>query len=506
MDRHPVGSSAASTRRWRSEWYGHDLGGRVRGVVAVAVLLVWSALTLLLVGAHEPWRDEADPWLVARDRSPAEAIALAPYVGTPVLWHLSLMPLAKAGFPYASMNVWNWALGVVAVGLIVFGAPWPLPVSTAVIFTFLLSYEYPVIARSYQLGLMLLLAALCCLRGETGRPVLLGVLLAAAANTNVHGLIVAASLTACWLFDRWRRGRSLDRREFIGGGLALVGIALAAAQLVQPPDGQAVVARELWAPDWGVVQTALAQAWFPMRDGWPWQVAALVCQGAVFVAVWRHRAALGFLILSQVGLLMLFVFVYAGAVRHWGFLLLASLMALWWSAPEKIRPPERSRWPWWLGVSTMGLGLALTIPVAQSTWARELATDFSGSRATAAFLHSQGLADVPIAGHPAEMASAVVPYLDQPQIYYPARGEWGSHMWWDARMMRGRAISEAELFARLERAFDPARPLVLLAIDRLHGAESSGFDLLFECPPTHVADERFRVYGRNLTMPPRRRP
>lgn len=474
----------------------------MRALSALAVLVVWAALTLALVVAHEPWRDEADPWLVARDRSPAEAIALAPYVGTPVLWHLSLMPLAKAGLPYVSMSVWNWLLGVIAVGLILVLAPWPLPVSTVAVFSYLLSYEYPVIARSYQLGLVLLLAALWVMRGKGHRPVLPGALVAAAVNTNVHCLIVGAALITWWALDRWWARRTLARCEIIGVVLALVGITLAAAQLVQPPDGQAAVARELWVPDWGVVQTAFVQAWFPTRSGWPWLAAALVCQAAIFAAVSRRRAALGFLVMSVAGLVLLFVLVYAGAVRHWGFLLLASVMALWWSAPAEVSHPRRGDGRWWAGVAAASLGLALTIPVAQSVWARELAADFSGSRATATFLRSRALEDIPIAGHPAEMVSAVLPLLSQPRIYYPARGDWGSHMWWDATMMRGRAISEQELWARLERAFDPARPLVLLAIDRLPDAERHGFELLFESPPTVVVDERFRVWGRNLTRLP----
>lgn len=490
--------------RARGHWrvmLGRELGRPSHALAAAGVLLAWAALTLLLVGSHEAWRDEADPWLVARDRSPLEALQLAPYVGTPMLWHLSLMPLAKAGLPYGSMGAWCWLLGVGAMGVVLFLGPWPLPVSTVLAFSYLLSYEYPVIARSYQLGVALLLAAVACHRACTRRPVIEGLLLAAGANTNPHCLILVTAMAASCVAERWWSAKPTDRRPATGSILALAGVALAAAQIVvQPQAGQAVAAGVLWTPRWNALKQVLAQGWFPLREGWVWLGLALLVQLAVYAAVWSDRTARLFLVASQAGLIALFLLVYAGGVRHWGFLWLASLIALWLRAPRLSASlaERREARPWLAGVALAGTAAAASIPTAVWAWGRELSDDFSGSRATASFLLERGLGKYVVAGHPAEMAEAVLAYLDQPQIYYPARGEWGSHMWWDAKMLLGRSISDDELFARLDRAFGPARPLVLLATRRVSAAESHGYVLLYESPPSVVVDERFRVYGRYL--------
>ena len=71
-------------------------GGRVLAILGYALL------TSILVAHHEPWRDEVDAWLTARDETPLAVFKLAGYSGTPALWYLLQMPFAKLGLHFAT--------------------------------------------------------------------------------------------------------------------------------------------------------------------------------------------------------------------------------------------------------------------------------------------------------------------------------------------------------------------------------------------------------------------
>ena len=55
------------------------------------LVLVYAGLTLYTLLHHEPWRDEAQAWLLARDLGPVELLHQLPMEGTPGLWHFLLM-------------------------------------------------------------------------------------------------------------------------------------------------------------------------------------------------------------------------------------------------------------------------------------------------------------------------------------------------------------------------------------------------------------------------------
>ena len=59
------------------------------------LLAAFAALGIVLVLHHEPWRDEADVWLMARDAPLKDLFLRAGYVGSPSLWYYLLVPFAK---------------------------------------------------------------------------------------------------------------------------------------------------------------------------------------------------------------------------------------------------------------------------------------------------------------------------------------------------------------------------------------------------------------------------
>ncbi len=132
---------------------------RPTGRVTALAFGLFALLTTTLVAHHQPWRDEADAWLMARDASVGELFHYAGYSGTPVLWYLIQVPFAKAGAAYATQRYLHLAIALAAVGLLLFRAPFPLPLRMALVFGYFFSFEYAVVARNYSSGILLCFAA-----------------------------------------------------------------------------------------------------------------------------------------------------------------------------------------------------------------------------------------------------------------------------------------------------------------------------------------------------------
>ena len=102
---------------------------------------------------HEPWGDEAQAWLIARDASYYDIIFTLPhYEGHPQLWWLILSIPAKLHMPYElSLTVVSMLISSVSAYLIFFKSPFCGVFKVTLPFTFFIFYQYGVISRPYCL-------------------------------------------------------------------------------------------------------------------------------------------------------------------------------------------------------------------------------------------------------------------------------------------------------------------------------------------------------------------
>jgi len=111
--------------------------GRYRWRVLTAEFLPLGAYFVLMLARvlrHEPWRDEADTCLYARDAGLGTLISRLRYIGSPGLWYVLPMPPAKSGLPCLSQSLLHLALATMAVTLWYWYAP--LPRVTRLLFLF----------------------------------------------------------------------------------------------------------------------------------------------------------------------------------------------------------------------------------------------------------------------------------------------------------------------------------------------------------------------------------
>lgn len=478
----------------------------------------YLAIVVVLVFHHEPWRDEADTWLAARDLSPAGLFRFANYVGSPTLWYFLQMPLAKLGAPYMSLGLLNAACAALGVALFLWRAPFAMPLRLLFAFSFFASYEYGVIARSYALSMTLVWALAALHARRFARPLLFGVLVLLLANTNLHGLILATFVFLAQAWDSVKRG-AREPRAWAGLLVGLAGIGLALVQLVPPPDGQLPGLRATIDPS--LITQTLAGALFPTADDFmPAQVAAWILFAGVCLSLARAPRALFVVIGSSALLWALFVLKYPGQVRHWGFLLLAMLYGTWIARVEESGraaetvaaggtedavDPKRSAT--FVGraartgrtIVAVGLPIAFawSVYIAVDFWQRDYRDPFSASKAMARFLVDQRLAGIPIAAWPSAHCESLLPYLPGVRFYDPGTRRYGTCMKWDRACAAGWTIPEDSVVARVDAAFPPGSEVLLLANRPMRAAERSGFQRVHaEIGNVIAADEQYFLYRR----------
>jgi hypothetical protein len=198
------------------------------------VLLAFAVWVLAVGSHHEPWFDEAQAWLMARDNSLWQLLAQrVRYEGTPGLWHAVLWGAIRAGLPYAWFFLIPAALAIAGAAVILWRAPFPPALRVLVLTGYFYGYQFSVVARSYALDLLLMPLAAVLFAGRVERPLRYGFVIGLIANTNAHGFLVAGVLSL-------ELGAQMLRRKAWAGwpGLALAtGLCLIALLCAwQPAD------------------------------------------------------------------------------------------------------------------------------------------------------------------------------------------------------------------------------------------------------------------------------
>lgn len=360
----------------------------MRSSVALPGLaLIGLAAWLLWVGAHhEPWVDEAQAWLLARDCSLSELLTVRlRYEGSPGLWHLILWGLVRAGMPYGALFLISTVCAIGGAAIVLFRAPFPLALRMLIVSSYFFAYQYAVVARSYALDLVLVPALAATYAQRLDRPLAYGALLALLANANAHSFVLAAvlGLELAWAVHRGGRWR----RAWPGVSLALAAGALAAFVARPAPDVSFLAnatRADPFVAGLTFVQHALLERLAPWVDdeaalgGAP--AALIVSMLAVLPTfVLARRAGVLPLAAGAVASLALFSsFLYANA-WHAGILTLAWIFVLWISWPKVSEWPELGR----IVLVSTGALLALSTIETGLSGARDARTPYDGAPAAA---------------------------------------------------------------------------------------------------------------------------
>jgi hypothetical protein len=431
---------------------------------------------------HEPWRDEADPWLYVRDADLATILARTRYAGLPALWFLCLAPLAKLGLPYVSQKILHLGIAAAAVGLMAWRAPFSRLTKVLSAFSYYFAYEYAVIVRSYAVTTLLTFAAAALYPRSRDRPIGFALVLLLLFNCNAQGFFIAGTFAALFALE----GR-FDRRRIAAMAILSAAALLAYLQVRTPPDPARQAVMRVFNRDafaWCVSNAFLPS--LPAAIGFIFGMALLL---VVTLALRRSREAVLFLWLPLAALSIIYSYVWLGGLRHAGFFLLLTLVAIWVGAGAIDRR--------WAMPAALLLNFALLIStgVAIRYALLDIQRPFTGAVDMASFIRDQHLDTVPIAAHNLTQAEAILPMLPGTKFWYAGLGEYGTYMKWDSAFERALNVTYPEAEKRSIERFG-GQPWLLLFNVEMPDPAAHGFRLLHVTPePFEKTDERYWLYA-----------
>lgn len=342
---------------------------------------LYILVLFLTVSHHEPWADEAQSWLLARDLSLAQLLAVAPhYEGTPPLWHLLLHLLIRLGLPYSALNIVSGALGVAAAWLIVRYAPLPLWIRLVLPFTYFLGYQYPVIARSYTLLPVLLLACAALYRQAANRLFPFTFLLCLLAAVSAHGFVLSLAIGVMFHVSVASGKKSLpdrDRRPFVVAAITYYVVLLLLAVLAWPAADGIFFAGPNLAP-----QHFFTVAGATLRDAFTGYTIPSGIIIALTLPFLRRGGTLLYFVLVSILLIGVNAIIYSN-VWHYGVLFLSWLFAVWIAALTR-----KPTLPVLIALATVvTIQCSWTIASARYDWSHA----YSGSHEAAGALHAAGI-------------------------------------------------------------------------------------------------------------------
>ena len=180
-----------------------------RTLALLLAFVLYIAIIAIVMCFHEPWFDEAQSWLIARDSSLADIISVRThYEGHPPFWNLLLAIAAKNSVPYE--------FGIKGIQLVcasllgawlIFKSPFKHASSLATFlipFTYFACFQYGVTSRPYALLCLSLLVAAHYWNSadsKTSSAWKLAISLMFMCLLSVYGIAFAAGFTIAWI---WR--------------------------------------------------------------------------------------------------------------------------------------------------------------------------------------------------------------------------------------------------------------------------------------------------------------
>ncbi|MCI5137793.1 MAG: hypothetical protein D3922_05120, partial [Candidatus Electrothrix sp. AR1] len=173
---------------------------------------------------HELWRDEVRSILLTTEvDSLSEFIRMAKYDGHPLLWRSILAGMYAIFKTPVVLQMSGLIIGFLSVWLFVKFSPFSLWIKTLFIFGIVPFGTNALMARNYGITMLLFFLFALLLSRPVRRPILTGLVLMLAANTNSFGMYMSGLFLGYWIVDSgWYVLK--DRRYIIAIVLTIVGV------------------------------------------------------------------------------------------------------------------------------------------------------------------------------------------------------------------------------------------------------------------------------------------
>lgn len=475
-----------------------------RSLFALLITTLYGAMLAVVMFHHELWRDEAQAWMITKASSTlSDLLYNMRYEGHPPLWNLIMWPFTAFDNP-EWIKVPHFILAICTSFLVLRFAPFPRWLSVLLVFSYFFFFEYGVISRDYQLGLLGTIGFLSFLPRAPEKPWLSVFFLAVAITSNVFALILALPLSLLLLLRIGKHASlpttNLKYKWQIAFAVVLMLALLAStAYSLKPPADEGFASTWYWTPDNHRMEVILRSFWevfipipadtlaFWNHGILPLNIEPYAAAGLfliVFVLLARKPKYLAWFLMSTLGLALFQHIKYVGYLRHSGHLFIGFVAVIWLLASDKgwqsMYKPTR-----WLFTIIVLAQLYATVVAS----VKELTYPFSGSKSTAHFVQQNGYSNYTIIGHPDFAVSAFTAYHAK-AVYYPMIRDTGTFVIWSTIRAHGDLpayLNEQETELRLNADHH-------LIVSNQELGQFAWLHLIYDSERSIVKDERLLVY------------
>lgn len=505
------------------------------------LILLFFVLSFIGILNHEMWRDETQAWLIARDSSTLiELHDNLKYEGHPGLWHLCLFFITKFTHNPFAMQFFHILISTAAVYIFVKLSPFNILQKTLFSFGYFSLFEYNLISRNYNLGLLLTFFFCYLFTRKNRNYILLSLTLALLANVNLYCFIISLCLSATLIIDVIRKNKiheyKLNRKQkknfTIGLLIIVLGIGLTVFQLLPvaiqdtTKDIQQNIGEETVTSIFDLFLNLLKRLGYSLRSIWYsyipipkfweynfWSVnitkdsliltlfASLMSLFLLFysVIIFIDKPVILLLYLSGTGGIILFTWLkYQGTLRHHGNLFIFFLACIWisrfvnksYDIPKifaKITYQFKK-------YNKQFITIILLIQALSGLYAysMDLIFPFSKSEVASEFIKEQKLTNEFILGNKDTIVSPISAYLDN-NIYYLEYGKLGSFF---NNYQRKYIKSQSELVDKIDAVIknNSSKNVLILSFPLDIQNNQLKFTKLNEFKGSIVAEEQYYIY------------
>ena len=205
-------------------------------IINLIVFVLFAVLTFIVGLHHEPWADEAQAWLIARDCTIPEMIFhVLKYEGHPILWFAILRFFNFLHYPYQLLFIIPWIAVCISVYLILFKSKLPPIIKYLFPFSYFVFYQSAVIARNHSLVLMILSVIAAFYKRRLAHPYIYSLLLILTSSISAYSFVIAFVLLGFFIGDIFR-SKNFTIKSLLPPLVVLICMSATALCLIKPAD------------------------------------------------------------------------------------------------------------------------------------------------------------------------------------------------------------------------------------------------------------------------------
>jgi hypothetical protein len=186
----------------------------IRKPYLIITFIIYCACVFILASRHEPWADEAQAWLIARDSSLFDLIInVMKYEGSPSLWQMLLMIPAKCGLPFKYINLLSVSISALGVYIFLRYSPFNPIIKVLLPFTYFIFYQYSIIARSYVLLPLLLFILASFYKKWDSKFIFFAIITGLLGNVSFHAAVFSGFIFLYCIINILRNWGTYQRRD-----------------------------------------------------------------------------------------------------------------------------------------------------------------------------------------------------------------------------------------------------------------------------------------------------